>query len=109
MAAGFAVNIAPRALTDVASVAQWWRKNRLGAPRLFQQELDAALSAIAERPEIGRHRDHDTGTAPGRDAAVIQREEDASGSGSRSGHRAGQNGVATARCSATSLPRSFDW
>lgn len=53
MAAGFAINIAPRALADVASVAQWWRKNRLGAPRLFQEELDAALSAIAERPEIG--------------------------------------------------------
>ena len=53
MAAGFTINIAPRALTDVASVAQWWRKNRLGAPRLFQEELDAALSAIVERPEIG--------------------------------------------------------
>jgi plasmid stabilization system protein ParE len=53
MAAGFAVNIAPRALADVAAVARWWQKNRLGAPRLFQQELDAALCAIAERPEIG--------------------------------------------------------
>jgi plasmid stabilization system protein ParE len=44
MAAGFAVNIAPRALADVASVARWWRKNRLGAPRLFQQELKQAFA-----------------------------------------------------------------
>ena len=51
--AGFAVNIAPRALADVAAIARWWQKHRLGAPRLFQQELGAALAAIAERPEIG--------------------------------------------------------
>lgn len=51
--AGVAVNIAPRALADVAAIAQWWQKRRLGAPRLFQQELGAALVAIAERPEIG--------------------------------------------------------
>jgi plasmid stabilization system protein ParE len=39
----------------VASIARWWHKNRLSAPRLFQHELDAALLAIAEHPEIG-HR-----------------------------------------------------
>jgi plasmid stabilization system protein ParE len=53
MSAEFSVHIAPRALADVASVARWWQKNRLAAPRLFQQELDAALCVIAERPEIG--------------------------------------------------------
>jgi plasmid stabilization system protein ParE len=51
----FAVSIAPRALAEVAAIVRWWQKNRLGAPRLFQQELDAALLAIAEYPEIG-HR-----------------------------------------------------
>ena len=53
--AAFAVSIAPRALAEVAAIVQWWQANRLGAPRLFQQELDAALLAIAEYPEIG-HR-----------------------------------------------------
>jgi plasmid stabilization system protein ParE len=53
--AAFAVSIAPRALADVAAIARWWQQNRLGAPRLFLQELDAALLSIAEHPEIG-HR-----------------------------------------------------
>ena len=39
----------------MAAIARWWQKNRLGAPRLFQQELEAALLTIAEYPEIG-HR-----------------------------------------------------
>ena len=53
--AAFAVSIAPRALAEVAAIARRWQENRLGAPRLFQLELDAALLAIAEYPEIG-HR-----------------------------------------------------
>lgn len=49
------VGIAPRALAEVAAIVRWWRLNRLGAPRLFQRELDAALLIIAAYPEIG-HR-----------------------------------------------------
>ncbi|MCE9575507.1 MAG: type II toxin-antitoxin system RelE/ParE family toxin [Deltaproteobacteria bacterium] len=49
----FRVEIAPDAMAEVVSIAGWWRKNRPAAPRLFLQELDAAVVAIAERPEIG--------------------------------------------------------
>lgn len=51
--AAFLVGVAPRAMAEVATIARWWRKNRPAAPRLFKQELDAALVAISERPEIG--------------------------------------------------------
>ena len=46
--AAFTVSIAPRALSEVTAIVRWWQTNRLGAPRLFQKELDAALLAIAE-------------------------------------------------------------
>jgi plasmid stabilization system protein ParE len=53
------LSFAPR-----ATIARWWRRNRPAAPRLFDDELDAALTAIAEHPEIGpraRLRGHPSG------------------------------------------------
>ena len=51
MAAAFTLSIASRAVAEVSTIARWWTKNRPLAPRLFQQELDAALLAIAKQPE----------------------------------------------------------
>jgi plasmid stabilization system protein ParE len=58
------LSFAPRALAEVAAIVRWWRKNRPAAPRLFDDELDAALVAIAAHPEIGpsaRLRGHPSG------------------------------------------------
>jgi plasmid stabilization system protein ParE len=58
------LSFAPRALAEVATIARWWRRNRPAAPRLFDDELDAALTTIAEHPESGpraRLRGHPTG------------------------------------------------
>lgn len=49
----FRVGVLPRALADIERIAQWWRKNRLTAPRLFLDELDRAFITIAAQPEIG--------------------------------------------------------
>jgi plasmid stabilization system protein ParE len=51
VAAAFTLSIASRAVVEVTTIARWWTKNRPLAPRLFQQELDAALLAIAKQPE----------------------------------------------------------
>jgi len=58
------LSFAPRALAEVAAIVRWWRRNRPAAPRLFDDELDAALVTIAAHPEIGpsaRLRGHPTG------------------------------------------------
>ena len=65
------LSFAPRALAEVAAIVRWWRKNRPTAPRLFDDELDDALSTIADYPEIGpsaRLRGH-----PGGRFYVLQR------------------------------------
>lgn len=49
----FRVGVLPRALADIERIVKWWRKNRLAAPRLFQDELDLAFINIAAQPEIG--------------------------------------------------------
>ena len=49
------VGVLPRALADIERIAKWWRKNRLAAPRLFQDELDLALINIAAQPR-GKRR-----------------------------------------------------
>jgi plasmid stabilization system protein ParE len=62
--ARYALSFAPRALAEVATIVRWWRRNRPAAPRLFDDELDAALVAIADHPEIGpnaRLRGHPSG------------------------------------------------
>ncbi|HET7501756.1 MAG TPA: type II toxin-antitoxin system RelE/ParE family toxin [Kofleriaceae bacterium] len=53
MAAPYRVVFAPEAATEVTAIAAWWHKNRLAAPRLFQQELKQSLLNIAAFPEIG--------------------------------------------------------
>lgn len=58
------LSFAPRALAEVATIVRWWRKHRLATPRLFEDELDAALIIIADQPEIGpraRLRGHPSG------------------------------------------------
>jgi plasmid stabilization system protein ParE len=50
----FELVVAPRALAEVVAIVTWWQRNRRAAPRLFQDELDAALRAIAKQPGIGQ-------------------------------------------------------
>lgn len=51
--AAYRVGFVERALAEIAMIARWWRKNRLAAPKLFEDELDAALVTLSEQPEIG--------------------------------------------------------
>jgi len=51
--AGYRVGVAPRAIADIARIAEWWRENRASAPRMFQNELDRSLLRIATHPHIG--------------------------------------------------------
>ncbi len=41
----------PRARARIATVRGWWRRHRPDAPRLFLDELRAAVATIRERPE----------------------------------------------------------
>lgn len=62
--AAYRVSFVAGALAEIAMIARWWRKNRPAAPKLFEDELDAALVAISEHPEIGpraRLRKHPDG------------------------------------------------
>jgi plasmid stabilization system protein ParE len=43
--------VAPEAAAQVLVRKRWWRANRAKAPERFDEELAAALAAIAERPE----------------------------------------------------------
>jgi hypothetical protein len=54
------VVVAPEAAAQVLLRKKWWRANRSKAPERFDQELAAALTTIAERPEsfpTGRYLD----------------------------------------------------
>jgi len=53
MADPYRVIISPEALVDVVRTAAWWREHRPAAPRLFQDDLDAALMLIGVHPEVG--------------------------------------------------------
>jgi plasmid stabilization system protein ParE len=53
VAASYLVVFAPEAAAEVTAIVAWWRKHRLAAPGLFQQELKQALLNIAAFPEIG--------------------------------------------------------
>ena len=44
------LRLARRALVESKRIKTWWRRNRLDAPDLFEQELDAALEQIRARP-----------------------------------------------------------
>lgn len=64
MARSFDVTVSPEAAVEVARIVLWWRTNRPGAPRMFQDELDNALELIAAHPEIGtRARSRRVGNA----------------------------------------------
>ena len=43
--------VAPEAAAQILVRKRWWRANRSMAPERFDEELAAALAAIAERPE----------------------------------------------------------
>lgn len=43
--------VAPEAAAQILVRKQWWRANRSKAPERFDEELEAALAGIAERPE----------------------------------------------------------
>lgn len=47
------VVLSPRALAQAQAAANWWVVNREKAPALFAEEFAAALSTLAESPEIG--------------------------------------------------------
>jgi plasmid stabilization system protein ParE len=47
------VDLSPRALREIDRIARWWRKNRPSAPRLFEEELRAAIALIATAPNSG--------------------------------------------------------
>ena len=52
--ARYAVTLGPEAVAQAIRIASWWRRHRRAAPRLFQLELDTALTHLAEHPAIGR-------------------------------------------------------
>ncbi len=43
----------PRACKRIKTVRDWWRINRPAAPRLFLDELRAAIAQIRATPQIG--------------------------------------------------------
>jgi plasmid stabilization system protein ParE len=43
----------PRALREAKRLKSWWSANRLGAPDLFDEELDDALQRIIATPSLG--------------------------------------------------------
>ena len=48
------VVVVPEAERQIRSVQEWWRTNRLASPRLFVEELAAAIELITRAPRIGR-------------------------------------------------------
>jgi len=48
------LRLTPRALADAKRIKTWWRRNRSGAPDLFEQEFAAALDRIAQLPAAGK-------------------------------------------------------
>lgn len=48
------VRTTPEADTQIREVDDWWRKNRLGSPSLFTDELAASFDIIGHAPNIGR-------------------------------------------------------
>lgn len=48
------IHIAPTAFKDIDVASDWWRRNRLAAPRLFEEELRDALGRLADMPFTGQ-------------------------------------------------------
>jgi plasmid stabilization system protein ParE len=53
MADAYTVIVAPEALVEIVQIGTWWSEHRPSAPRLFQAELDQALTLLAAQPELG--------------------------------------------------------
>ena len=47
------VRIKPRAVREIHRAAEWWSKNRLGAPGAIESDLRDALNSLVEQPGIG--------------------------------------------------------
>ena len=47
------VELSAQAEAQVERIDAWWRENRQAAPNLFAEELEQALTALAETPSLG--------------------------------------------------------
>ena len=56
----FEFKVAPQAVQQIRSVAEWWRKNRDKNPSGFADELEAACLLIQELPNAGERVPHRT-------------------------------------------------
>lgn len=52
------VLVAPDAEAQIRAIDGWWRENRKASPRLFAEELAAAIALIEAWPLAGRSRRH---------------------------------------------------
>ena len=50
--------VAARADRQIRKADAWWRKNRLFAPLLFAEELEAAFELLAQFPQAGEAVSH---------------------------------------------------
>jgi len=48
------VRTTPEAEAQIRAVDDWWRKNRLASPDLFEEELSTSFEMIGRAPNIGR-------------------------------------------------------
>ena len=48
-----AIRFTPKAALDFEIASGWWRTNRPAAPRLFEQEVAAALEFLSSVPSAG--------------------------------------------------------
>jgi len=48
------LRLTPRALAEAKRIKTWWRRHRLAAPDLLEQEFAAALDRIAQLPGAGK-------------------------------------------------------
>jgi plasmid stabilization system protein ParE len=49
----YKVRFAPEARQQVRTIEKWWLENRPGAPTLFVDELEAAVTRVEELPRAG--------------------------------------------------------
>jgi plasmid stabilization system protein ParE len=54
----FRFKVARRADRQIRAEAEWWRKNRSGAPAVFANDLNSAFDLIEEFPHAGEAVDH---------------------------------------------------
>jgi plasmid stabilization system protein ParE len=49
----FQVQVTRRAAREIREAADWWLRNRFGAPEAFREELERAFVLLAAQPRIG--------------------------------------------------------